>query len=154
MAAPRGNLFAIGNTGGRPPLFTNHEDLASKIAAYLDWEDENRGNDAKGVGKGLYTISGCALFLGFASRQSFYDLEKRDEFSYIMQRFKLFMTHWNEQKLYYMGTFPGSKLWLTNFAGYTEETTQTVRNITEEKPEVVMTDAPKFASRESEVDGL
>lgn len=124
MAAPRGNLFAIGNNGGRPPYFENAEQLRTKIAEYLDWEDENRGNDAKGVGRGLYTISGCALFLGFASRQSFYDLEKNEEFSYTLQRFKLFLTHWNEQKLYYMGTFAGSSLWLRNFGGYSDETIQ------------------------------
>jgi len=124
MAAPRGNLFAIGNTGGRPPLYKSAEELALKIAEYLNWEDENKGTDAKGIGKGIYTISGCALYLGFASRQSFYDLEKQEEFSYIMSRFKLFMTHWNEQKIYWGGTFNGASLWLRNFGGYSDETVQ------------------------------
>ena len=123
MGAPRGNLFAVGNTGGRPPRYDSPEELQKKVAEYLDWEDECRNRDAKGVGKGLYTISGCALFLGFATRDSFYDLEKREDFSYTMKRFRLFMTHWNEQKLYYMGTFAGSQLWLKNFGGYKDEST-------------------------------
>ena len=139
MAAPRGNLFAIGNNGGRPPKFDNAEELQRKIAEYLDWEDENKNRDAKGVGKGIYTVSGCALFLGFASRNSFYDLEKSVEFKYTITRFRLFMTHWNEQKLYYMGTYAGSSLWLRNFGGYSDESivhqnqTVTEVKITEKK---------------------
>ena len=134
MAAPRGNLFAIGNNGGRPPKFESAEELQKKIAGYFDWEDENKNRDAKGVGKGIYTVSGCALFLGFASRNSFYDLEKQEEFKYTITRFRLFMTHWNEQKLYYMGTFAGSSLWLKNFGGYSDESTvNQVQTVTEVK---------------------
>lgn len=32
-----------------------------------------------------YTITGLALYLGFESRQSFYDYEKREGFSYIVK---------------------------------------------------------------------
>lgn len=154
MPAPRGNLFAVGNTGGRPPLYTDPDVLFKKICDYIDYEDECRGYDAKGVGRGIYTFAGCALFLGFSQRCSFNDLEKREEFSYTMGRFRLFLEDWNAKKSYYMGTFPGAKLALMNFFGYTEEVTQTVRNITEVKPEVIQGDAPKFASKESEVNGL
>lgn len=152
MAAPKGNLFAIGNNGGRPPMFDNAEQLQLKIAGYFDWEDECKNRDAKGVGKGLYTVSGCALFLGFASRNSFYDLEKQDEFKYTISRFRLFMTHWNEQKLYYMGTYAGSSLWLRNFGGYSDESTVNQnQRLTKVEIEVVKSDAP-LSNNESDVD--
>lgn len=151
MAAPRGNLFALGNTGGRPPLFKSAEELALKIAEYLNWEDENKGHDAKGIGKGLYTISGCALYLGFATRDSFYDLEKKDEFSYTIQRFRLFMTHWHEQKLYWGGTFNGAQFWLKNWGGYKDEVTQNQNQIvTKVEPKIVGNDIPRAGS-ESDV---
>jgi hypothetical protein len=59
------------------------------------------------------------------------------EFSNVIERFKLFMTHWNEQKLYWGGTFAGSSYWLKNFGGYVDESTQNVKQtVTEVKVEV------------------
>jgi len=116
MAAPIGNLFALGNTGGQPPKYDDPKVMNKKIAEYLDYEDAD-----KKTGKGIYTLSGVALFLGFASVQSMYDYEKRsEEFSYIINRFRLFMTHWNEQKLYWGGTYMGSQFWLRNHGGYSD----------------------------------
>jgi hypothetical protein len=154
MAAPRGNLFAIGNNGGAPPKYETAQDLFNKIAEYLNWEDENRGHNAKGVGGGLYTLSGCALYLGFCSKASIDDQAKRgEEFSNVISRFKLFLTHWNEQKLYYMGTFAGAKIWLTNFGGYTEEVTQNQNQVITTVTPQVKTTGTAFASNESEVKG-
>jgi len=134
MAAPIGNLFALGNTGGQPPKYDDPKVMNKKIAEYLDYEDAD-----KKTGKGIYTLSGVALFLGFASVQSMYDYEKRsEEFSYVINRFRLFMTHWNEQKLYWGGTYMGSQFWLRNHGGYSEDVNQNLKHtITEVKPEVV-----------------
>jgi len=134
MAAPIGNLFALGNTGGQPPKYDDPKVMNKKIAEYLDYEDAD-----KKTGKGIYTLSGVALFLGFASVQSMYDYEKRsEEFSYIINRFRLFMTHWNEQKLYWGGTYMGSQFWLRNHGGYSEDVNQNLKHtITEVKPEVI-----------------
>ena len=150
MAAPKGNLFAIGNNGGRPPEFKTAKEIEEKIANYLDWEDTNKRPDSySGQGKGVYTLSGCALFLGFASVQSLYDYEKRSqEFSYVINRFRLFMTHWNEQKLYWGGTFQGSNFWLKNFGGYSDESTVNQNTtITELKVEV-NNDSPDLEDKE------
>lgn len=132
----KGNLFRIGmQSGGMNPDYDSHEKMAQKIADYLDYEDEQKGKENKGV----YTISGCALFLGFASRQSMYDYEKKSPlFAYTLDRFRLFMTHWNEQKLYWGGTYMGSQFWLRNHGGYSDESTQHLKQtITEVKPEVM-----------------
>lgn len=133
----KGNLFHqfVENwNGGRPPKYKTAIDLANKIGEYLDYEDSlKRPDQYSKMGKGLYTISGCALFLGYVSTSALQSIEKQDPlYSRVISAFRLFMTDWNEKKLYYMGTFPGSKLWLTNFGGYSEESTVN-QNVTEFK---------------------
>jgi hypothetical protein len=122
----KGNLFSLGNTGGRPPKYDDPAVMEKKIAEYLDWEDSQKRPDSySGQGKGIYTIEGCALFLGFASVQSMYDYEKvSSEFSYVINRFRLFVTQWNAQKLYWGGTMAGAQFWLKNWGGYKDESTQ------------------------------
>lgn len=81
MAAPIGNKYALGNEGGRPAHYETPEDLHKKCIAFFDGCIE-KGEKA--------TITGLALFLGFSSRSSLDDYEKRsDEFSYIIKRSKL-----------------------------------------------------------------
>lgn len=129
----KGNLFSLYNNGGQPPKYKTAQDIANKIAEYLDWEDEQKGSK----GKGVYTLTGCALYLGFASKSSMDDQCKRvdggSEFSNVINRFKSFMVHWNEQKLYWGGTYMGSQFWLRNHGGYSDESTQhqyqTIENV-------------------------
>ena len=127
MAAPKKNLFALGlENSGRPPIYKDHHEMAKKIAEYIDYEDSRKRPDTfSGEGKGIYTIEGCALFLGFASVTSFYDYEKRnEEFMYTLQAYRLFLTKWNAEKLYWGGTFAGAMFWLKNYGGYKDEVTQ------------------------------
>lgn len=126
-----GNLFHrfVKNwNGGRPPEYETPEQLAEAIAKYLEYEDSLKRPDSySGAGKGVYTLSGCALFLGFSSRGALHDYEKRSPlFSNVIGAFRLFMTHWNEQKMYWGGTFPAAQFWLKNWGGYSDETKQTV----------------------------
>ena len=154
MAAPKGNLFAIGNNGGRPPIFNTPQELEKKIADYLDWEDKQKRPDSySGMGKGVYTLSGCALFLGFASKSSMDDQSKRDvEFSNVVSRFKLFMAHWNEQKMYWGGTYMAAQFWLRNHGGYSDESTVNQnQRVTEMKIDVVPSEAP-LNNNEKDVD--
>lgn len=123
----RGNSFHrfVKNwNGGKPPKYETPLKLAKAIGEYLDYEDSlKRPDQYSKAGKGVYTLSGCALHLGFVSTGALHDYEKRDPlYSRVISAFRLFMTDWNEKKLYYMGTFAGSKIWLTNFGGYSEET--------------------------------
>lgn len=77
MAAPKFNLYAFGNNGGRPAQYKDPEDLELKVVEYFDFCVENKCELA---------IKGLAQYLGF-SRQSIHDYEKRgDEFSYIIKR--------------------------------------------------------------------
>lgn len=81
MAAPKGNKFALGNTGGRPPIFNNPQELIDSCKKYFD--DCDKDNEKA-------TVTGLTLALGFSSRSSLDDYEdKGDEFSYIIKRAKL-----------------------------------------------------------------
>ncbi len=137
--------------GGKPPKYGTPLELAEKIAEYLDYEDTLKRPDTYSKqGKGLYTLSGCALYLGFVSTSALQSYEKRDPlYSRVISAFRLFMTDWNEKKLYYMGTFAGSKIWLTNFGGYSEESTVNQNTtVTELKVEQVNGNSPKIETTE------
>ena len=123
----KGNLFSLGlQNNGRPPRFETPKEIAEKIAEYIEYADSMRGGvDTHGKGKGIYTIEGCALYLGFATVKSMYDYEQRDsDFLYVLSRYRLFLTEWNAQKLYWGGTFAGAMFWLKNWGGYKDESTQ------------------------------
>lgn len=103
MAAPAGNKFALGNEGGRPPIFESAQQLAEKIKSYFDyiqgekqevntsWEWIREPENA--------TVTGLALYLGFESKQSLYDYEKKDEFSYLIKRARMVIENRYEQNL-------------------------------------------------------
>lgn len=107
MAAPFGNLFALGADSGRPPRYETAEDMRKKLIEYLEYIQGEKGTD---VGKDgqleewkrppeNITITGLCLYLGFESRQSFYDYEKREEFSYLIKRARLLVENRHEQGL-------------------------------------------------------
>ena len=77
MGAPKGNKNAVDNAGERPPFYNNPAELQKKIDEYFKKKKEKK------------TICGLAYFLGFESRQSFYDYESRVEFSYLIKRARL-----------------------------------------------------------------
>lgn len=65
------------------------------------------------------TISGLAYYLGFESRQSFYDYEEKEEFTYTIRKTRLFMESRYEERL--QGNSPtGAIFWLKN-AGWTDK---------------------------------
>lgn len=81
MAAPVGNKFALGNSGGRPAHYANADELRECIISYEQWCEENHEKK---------TVTGLCLYLGFSSRSSLDDYEKRsDEFSYVVKRARL-----------------------------------------------------------------
>src|SRR5690349_15595622 len=75
---------------GRPLKFESPEGLEASIADYFK-EITEAGEPA--------TITGLALYLGFESRQSFYDYEEREEFSYAIKRARTRIEYEYEKKL-------------------------------------------------------
>jgi hypothetical protein len=80
MAAPKGNKFALGNQGGRPPKYDNPIELEAKCIEYFTKciEDEEKA-----------TITGLTLFLGFCERSSLDNYARKEEFSHLIKRAKL-----------------------------------------------------------------
>lgn len=144
----KGNLFSIGNNGGKPPFYDDALTMFDKIAEYIEWEDKQKGK----TGKGLYTLEGAALYLGFADVRSMYDNEKRSaEFSHVINRFRLFLVDWNVKKLYWGGTTYGATFWLKNKSDYKDEVIQHQNQvITHVQPQVI-DPGVKLAGSEGEV---
>src|SRR5689334_8658361 len=90
---------------GRPATFDNPDTLQDEIDRYFE-----EGVTIKKViiGKApnnytidveVPTITGLCHFLGFESRQSFYDLQKKPEFSYTIKKARLFIEQHYEEML-------------------------------------------------------
>lgn len=105
MAAEKGNNYAEGNEGGRPPIYdrSNPEDiemvkfLSEDYFNYIRGEyeettevDENSGKEyktTKTIRSAEYpTVTGLTLHLGFADKSTLYDYSKIQEFSHSIKR--------------------------------------------------------------------
>jgi len=80
MGAEKGNKYALGNNGGRPPIFEKPEELEEKCLGYFEHCIEEKEKP---------TITGLTLFVGFCCRSSWGDYDDKKEFSYIVKRAKL-----------------------------------------------------------------
>ena len=90
---------------GRPALFKAVEDLQKQVDEYFE---SGRNTRPVIIGKApnqervdipVPTITGLAEYLGFESRQSFYDYEKVDKFSYTIKRARLRIERYYEESL-------------------------------------------------------
>lgn len=95
----------IKDLGGRPPMFETPKEIEEKIDEYFKSGVRKkkvivgRGLKQKTVEIEVPTISGLAYYLGFESRQSFYDYEKKDGFTYTIKRARLFIEQEYEGQL-------------------------------------------------------
>lgn len=120
MAAPEGNKFALGMNGGRPPKYADAQALVDKITQFFEWckgeshketisvKEKDDSGQLVDVDKEVSVwdrypetpnITNLALFLGFESRQSFYDYGAQEEFSYTIKRAKLVIENYYENHL-------------------------------------------------------
>lgn len=90
---------------GRPPTFENDKQLQEAIDDYF-----NNGVAKRQVVIGkvpnqqvieiqIPTITGLCYYIGFESRQSFYDYELKPEFTYTVKRARLFIEKEYEEQL-------------------------------------------------------
>lgn len=90
---------------GRPALFKTAEDLQKQVDEYFQVGRNTRqvviGKDSNKqvIEIPVPTITGLAEYLGFESRQSIYDYEKVDEFSYTIKRARLRIERHYEESL-------------------------------------------------------
>jgi hypothetical protein len=92
---------------GRPAVYNDPGILQATIEEYFAQE-------------GKKTITGLAYHLGFESRQSFYDYEKHDEFSYIIKRARLKVETMYEEQL--SGTAPTGSIFALKNMGWKDKT--------------------------------
>lgn len=91
MAAAVGNKYAIGNNGGRPPHYETPEDVIAVCDEYFEYIKES--NEPA-------TVTGLALYLGFSSKSSLFDYEKKEEFSSIIKKARTRVEHEYEKRLH------------------------------------------------------
>jgi hypothetical protein len=77
--APKFNLYALGNNGGRERIFATPEELEAKVIEYFNWCVETKTEIAK---------NGLELFIGFNSRSTWSNYMKREEYLDILNRAK------------------------------------------------------------------
>lgn len=92
--------------GGRPPKYSNPDIMQKKIDEYFNQcipiyaKDESGkvliGQNGKPIIENINapTVTGLALFLGYADRQSIYDNQKRDGFSCILKKARSKVEEW------------------------------------------------------------
>jgi hypothetical protein len=90
---------------GRPPRFTDPETLAECIAGYFNGGCAQRtvivgrADNKRAITIPMLTITGLTIWLGFADRSSFYDYEKKQQFTYILKRARIFIEQDYEEAL-------------------------------------------------------
>lgn len=139
MSAPKGNKYAIGNTGGRPRIYDDPDELAREVDAYFVYcegeshEEEITIKDPKTQKNKkvktlvwdrepeAHTITGLCLYLGFGSRSTLDDYEKRgEEFSYIIRKAKMRVEHRYEKGL--QGVTPTGAIFALKNMGWKDKT--------------------------------
>ena len=86
--------------------FTSPKKMQTKVDEYFDSTD-------------TYTITGLTYFLGFATRKSLSDYDKKESFKEIVQRAKLRVAKYYEEQLV-KGKVAGSIFALKNIDGWTD----------------------------------
>jgi hypothetical protein len=84
------NLMTSNNKSGRPPKFSKKEDLQSKGDQFFKLCEDN---------KKPKTICGLTLALGFKSRDTLYEYEKKPLFSDTIKRLRLKCEEYYEERL-------------------------------------------------------
>lgn len=159
MAAPKGNKYAEGNNGGRPPIYTSEDVekvdcLIDDYFEYIKGESEDKEierivKDDEGNPKVVKetvtvwirhpeppTVTGLTLFIGFADKSTLYDYSKKEEFSHSIKRGLLKIEQYHEIKTSYGDKCTGNIFVLKNF-GWKDKTEvmQTNVNLTPPTPE-------------------
>lgn len=89
MSAHNNNKYALGcTTNGRPPIFETPKELEEKCVGYLERCIKEKEKP---------TITGLTLYVGFCSRSSWDDYDKKQDFSYIVKRAKMTIENSYEQ---------------------------------------------------------
>lgn len=126
---------------GRPPKYKNAAELQQKIDEYFTNCPDTRTLAALDKNSGEFvtyqlstpTITGLALFLGFCDRCSFYEYERKSEFTHTIKKARLKIENEYEKQLY-SDKCSGAIFALKNL-GWKDKTEQEITNTT---PQIVV----------------
>lgn len=137
-------LYRKGVGTGKPPKYKNAEQLRDKIEKYFasittkeTWLEDEKEFDAYGnnvlvtkkevtnvnhsTGEPVPTMTGMALFLGFADKQSLWDYEKTSpEYSYLIRAAKSIIERYHEIRVATSDKAQGSMFVLQNMGWSTK----------------------------------
>lgn len=102
MANKLTDIFKKGfEKDGRPKIVKTAEELKEGVNSYYNSIVKTRLTDEGEEICYFYkpTVTGLALHLGYATRQSIYDNQKDDEFSYILKKATTFIEQYHEESL-------------------------------------------------------
>ena len=120
------------HAGGRPPKYDTPEEMGKKIDEYFaQCVPEYMRNDDGVIettvkGKPILininspSLSGLALYLGYESRQSIYDNENNEKFSYIIKRARTKVEEWVYQHSMSGDISPAVGIFILKQFGYTD----------------------------------
>lgn len=116
---------------GRPPLFESPEQLETAVKQYFS-----------DISNSPYTITGIALWLGFADRQSLYDYQERPEYSCIIKELRTRVENGYEQRLF--ANNPTGAIFALKNMGWRDkvETGFTNSNGEDVQPQIIFQPAP------------
>lgn len=100
---------------GRPPKYNNPEEMQEKMQEYFNREVH-------------YTITGLVLHLGFCDRKSFYEYEKKPDFTHTIKTARTMIENAYESHLHKQSN-SGAIFALKNF-GWSDKTDE----VKEDKP--------------------
>jgi len=147
MGAPKGNKNALGNDGGRPPIYSNPEDLQKKVDEYFEYLkgeshiEQRQFKDEDGTinifDETVWdrppehaTITGLIIYIGFDSRSTFYEYKDKVEFSHIIKIASLKVEHEYEKAIRADKIPTGAIFALKNMGWSDRQTIDTTTEIT------------------------
>jgi len=87
MGAPKGNKYALGNTGGKPPKYKTAAEMEKEINLYFESCKPEYDDNGNLIAANYPTLTGLALFLGFCDKSSLWQYRDRNkEFVYPIKR--------------------------------------------------------------------
>lgn len=121
MAAEKGNKYAVGNEGGRPPIHTDPKEVERLCQEYFKKLIELTVPKPP-------TVTGLTLYLGFADKSSLYDYAEKDEFSHSIKRALTTIEQYHEEAAANSDKCAGNIFVLKNFGWVdTKKIEQTIR---------------------------
>jgi len=119
--------------GGRPPIISTPEEMEQKIEEYFDTRKTEYATDEEGnvltgtnghpIVRSLNapSVTGLALFLGYADRHSLYDNEKKEKFSHAIKAARAKVEEWIYQSLMSKSITPSVGIFMLKQFGYSDK---------------------------------